>query len=81
LTDPVSRRPREAPPAETERSIAHRLVLTILHLAMFLFFVWLLLGGEQLPMPLAVIALAAGLYVMGEAAWRFWRDRGDADDF
>ena len=30
--------------------------------------------------PRYLIALAAALYVMGEAAWRFWRDRGDSDD-
>jgi hypothetical protein len=49
-------------------------------MVLFLFFVWLLFGGEQLPGPLAVIALAAGLYVVGEGAWRFWHDRGDSDD-
>jgi hypothetical protein len=63
-----------------DSSIARRVMLTVPHLVLFLFWVWLLFGGEQLPVALAVLVVAAGLYVVGESAWRFWHERGQPEE-
>jgi hypothetical protein len=44
-----------------DQSIVRRVLLTVAHLVLFLPFVWLFFGGAQLPTPLAVLVLAAGL--------------------
>jgi hypothetical protein len=62
-----------------DRSVARRGLLALPHLVLFVFFVWLFFGGEHLPAAVAVPVVAAGLHVVGESAWRFWREHGETE--